>query len=434
MIKALINVRIFDYDNYYDNGYLIFDEQIIKVGNMSEYVKGDFQESDGHRSLSMPSFVCAHTHVYSIFARGMSLPFNPKTFQDILDQMWWKMDAKLDNTDTFYSGIAAAQEFLKNGVTTIIDHHASGEILGSLNSLKQGLVDSVGIRALMCFETSDRYNVDDCIIENVNAINNFHDKYSRGLFGLHASMSLSDETLAKVSASLNGAPIHIHVAESQEDEDDAMNKYGKSVIERLDEHKLLNPMSLIVHGVHISDKELEILSKKKDIYMVVNPTSNMNNAVGLPDVKNYLNHGLKVMVGNDGLSTSMALEYCNIYYSTRLLHKSPNAFSLGDLKALIDNGYSYASKMLGIKLGRLKPGYESDFMVLNYSPFTPMNKDNAFGHIFFGLFQNFSPKDVYVSGQCFVKNGKLLVSKVDREMAKMEEISNNLWNKIKGEK
>ena len=433
MIKALINVRIFDYDNYYDNGFMIFDEQIIKVGNMSEYVKGDYQEIEGHRALIMPSFVCAHTHVYSIFARGMSLPFNPKTFKDILDQMWWKMDAKLDNEDSFYSGIAAAQEFLKNGVTTIIDHHASGQILGSLENLKQGLVDSVGIRALMCFETSDRFNVDECIKENLYGINTFKDKSSRGLFGLHASMSLSDETLRKVSESLNSAPIHIHVAESQEDEDDSLAKYGKTVVERLEEHKLLNPNSLIVHGVHISDKELEILSKKKDIYMVVNPTSNMNNAVGLPDVNKYLSYGLKVMVGNDGLSTSMANEYCNIYYATRLLNKSPMAFSLGDLKTLIDNGYSYASKTLGIKLGRLKPGYESDFMVVNYSPFTPMNKDNAFGHIFFGLFPSFNPKDVYVSGQCFVKNGKLLVSKVDREMLKMEEISNNLWNKIKGE-
>ena len=166
-MKALINVRIYDYHQYIENGFIIFDNEIREIGPMKNYApRYDFEVIDGHGDLVMPSFVCAHAHIYSIFARGLALPFDPKNFQDILDQLWWKIDAQINNEITYYSGIAAASEFLLNGVTSVIDHHASGEILGSLSSLKKAVSDVAGMRGIYCFETSDRYNVDECVEEN----------------------------------------------------------------------------------------------------------------------------------------------------------------------------------------------------------------------------------------------------------------------------
>lgn len=432
MIKALTNVRIYDYQTYIDNGYIVFDETILKVGTMSGFEDKGYEVIDGHGQLVLPNFVCSHAHIYSIFARGLALPFNPKNFQEILDQMWWKMDSKINNEVTYYSGIAAGQEFIKNGVTTIIDHHASGtDILGSLEALKEAL-DVCSLRSILCFETSDRYPVDECIKENAEFALNNKSKTSRGLFGMHASMSLSEGTLEKVHDVLGDTPIHIHVAESNMDEEDCRNIYGKSIIERLDEHGLINKNSLIVHGVDISDKELDIISERK-AYMVVNTTSNMNNAVGIPDVMNFKRHGIKVMVGNDGLSTSMATEYLNVLYTGHLLNKTPTAVGLGDVLEMINNSYEYASKMLGVKLGKIMEGYESDFMVLPYLPFTPMTSANAFGHIFYGLYPSFQPRDVYRSGQCLLKNGKLLNSKVDRDIVKGKQVCEDLWNRIKEE-
>src|SRR5574344_545764 len=115
-MKALINVRIYDYQNYIENGYVVFDKQICEVGSMDKFVDKGYEIIDGKGQLLLPSFVCAHAHIYSIFARGLALPFNPKCFLDILTQMWWKIDAKISNNITYYSGIAAASEFLLNGV------------------------------------------------------------------------------------------------------------------------------------------------------------------------------------------------------------------------------------------------------------------------------------------------------------------------------
>ena len=162
--------------------------------------KNGYEVIDGNGQLLLPNFVCNHAHIYSIFARGLALPFNPHNFQEILDQMWWKLDSQIDNGITYYSGIAAGSEFLLNGVTTIIDHHASGtDIIGSLDSLKKALANTLHLRSILCFETSDRYPIKDCINENIRFMNRNHSEHVSGLFGMHASMSLSNESLKLIS-------------------------------------------------------------------------------------------------------------------------------------------------------------------------------------------------------------------------------------------
>ena len=430
-MRAITNVRIFDYDQYIENGYVVFDQKIVKVGKMSDFKDDGYQVIDGKGQLLLPNFVCNHAHIYSIFARGLALPFDPHNFLEILEQMWWKIDAEIDNETTFYSGIVAGKEFIENGVTTVIDHHASGlDINKSLTQLKKSLVDTLGLRAILCFETSDRYTVKDCIKENISFMNRYKSDHLRGLFGMHASMTLSDKTLSSIARQLDDNPIHIHVAESVMDEEDSRNKYGMSILERLEKHNLVNPNSLIVHGVDISDKELEIV-KKHNAYMVVNTTSNMNNAVGLPNVKNYLNHGCKVLVGNDGLSSNMANEYNNVYYTAHLKTESPTGLGLGEVLDMINNSYEYVSKMLNIKLGRIEKDYEADFMLLPYQPFTKMDKSNAFGHLFFGVYPALKPNDVYASGKCLLKNRKLQSKKANKLFDESKAISEKLWKRVK---
>ena len=432
-MKVITNVRIYDYQDYIENGYVVFDEKIVEVGKMSDFKNKGYQVIDGKGQLLLPNFVCNHAHIYSIFARGMSLPFNPHNFLEILEQMWWKMDAKIDNETTYYSGICAGKEFIENGVTTIIDHHASGtDITKSLTMLKKSLVDTLGLRAILCFETSDRYPVAKCIKENINFMNKNKTDHIAGLFGMHASMTLNNKTLVSISKQLKDGPIHIHVAESKMDVEDSYEKYGCSIMERLEKHNLVNPNSLIVHGVAISDKELDIV-KKHNAYMVVNTTSNMNNAVGLPNINKYLEHGIKVLVGNDGLSSNMANEYNNAYYSMHLLNESPTAMGLGQILDMINNSYDYAGKMLGIKLGKIKKDYEADFMLLPYQPFTVMDKTNAFGHLFFGIYPALKPNDVYASGKCLLKNRQLVSKKAKNQFNKSLEVSKSLWVRIKEE-
>ena len=431
MLKALINVQIYDYHCYIPKGYILFDSHIREVGEMKDFKRQLFNVIDGHGQLVMPNFVCAHSHIYSIFARGLSLPFNPKNFQEILDQMWWKIDSKINNEITYYSGIAAGSEFLLNGVTTVIDHHASGtDVRGSLTALKNALTNVVKVRSILCFETSDRFNLHDCIEENVSFANANHSHFVSGLFGMHASMSLSNDSLKVISKKIKKMPIHIHVAESKMDVADCEKKYKTTIIKRLDKYELISPDSLIVHGVFTTPKELEIV-KERGAYMVVNPTSNLNNGVGVSDVKQFLKSGCKVMVGNDGLSSSMATEYLNTYYLAHYKNKSATAMNLKDIVDIINNAYDYVGRRLDIKIGKIEADYVADFMMVDYAPFTEINDANAFGHIFFGLYPNFKPNHVFVNGTQLVKNGKLTSRKLMKEFSKCDKISQTLWRRVK---
>lgn len=429
MIKAIVNARIYDFNQFIEDGFVIFDDKILSVGSMTEFINDNYHLIDGKDHLVCPGLINSHTHIYSTFARGMSVPFNPQNFQEILDQLWWKLDRNLDNEMTYYSGIVSAVDHVKNGITTMIDHHASGvDIKGSLKALKKAVCDEVGLRGVFAFETSDRFNIDEAILENVSFYNENQSHLTRGLFGLHASMSLSEETLKKVKKQIGNMPIHIHVAESVMDEADCQNKYQEKIIKRLERHGLLNKGSIIAHGIYIDDEEMEII-KAHDCTIAVNFSSNMNNSVGLPPLKEFRKHDLNVMVGNDGISSAITTEYLSLYYATHLLDKTPNLFGLDELKSMINQSYNYASKILDVKLGRIEQGYEADLMIIPYLPPTPINESNTLGHMFFGLFHSFKPRCVFISGKQIV-NFFDVSEELKNQYFKANQYAKKLWERI----
>ncbi|MCB2293276.1 amidohydrolase family protein [Clostridium algoriphilum] len=426
-MKALINVNVFDYDSYKENQYVLFHNEIIDVGPMSEFkAEGEVIECRG--CIVMPGLINCHTHIYSTFARGINISFDPKSFKDILDKYWWKIDRSCNKATVYYSGLINGYESLSNGVTTIIDHHASGiDITGTLDELKKSLCNVVGMRGIFCFETSDRFDINKCIDENLK-FTSYRTEKSAGLFGMHASMSLNDKTLKKIQECIEDLPIHIHVAESIEDENDCMQKYGITVIERLQNFNLLKENSILAHCVHINEVEADIIAKSK-AYVAINPTSNMNNAVGLVDYRLLKERNIPCIIGNDGLGTNITREYLNLFFGMKSRFKSPAAFTLEDLRVVIDNGYKYASKTLGIKLGRIKKGYKADMLIVPYNAPTNINIDNAFEHVFYGVFDNFHPREVYCDGNCLIKNYNTKVN-IKEVYSKAQQEADRLWERI----
>ncbi len=430
MEMVIKNVMIFDFERFIERGYVRFEKEIKEVGSMEDYRPIDGEEElDLSGKLLMPGFIVGHAHIYSTFARGMIVPFNPKSFKDILEQLWWKLDSKLDLEAVEYSGLVSAIEYIKNGITTVIDHHASGmAIRGTLQTLKKAVVDTGKLRGIFCFETSDRFPVDETIEENIEFMKESSEKHA-GMFGLHASLSLSDETLKKVASVLEGRPIHVHVAESVEDELDSIQKSGKRVVKRLDDFGLLTENSILAHCVHIDEEEAEILGQR-NVYIAVNVTSNMNNAVGLPKTKLFKEHGIKIIVGNDGLGYNITRDWMNLYFSQKLLYEEPTYFSLDDLKEAIQNTYELASKLLGVKIGKIEPGYKADLVLLDYTPPTPISKENAMGHFFFGVLDSPKVTDVLVDGEFLMKDGKIHLD-VEGIYEEARRVAEKVWERLK---
>src|SRR5680860_107535 len=420
-------------------GVLIQDRKIQEIG-LTQDLQTRFPDAefiDAHGKLIMPGMINTHMHFYSTFARGMDSKSNPpKSFRDILEGLWWKLDKLLSLEDVYYSGLTPLIECIKTGTTTVIDHHASPmAITGSLSTLAKAAKE-MGVRAAFCYEVSDRDGEEiakEGIQENINFITSCKtnpDPMVAGLFGLHASLTLSDQTLTACSEAAKslGTGFHVHVAEGVEDLEDSLAKYGMRVVERLEKFDILGPKTIAVHCVHTNDQEIELL-KASQTQVVHNPESNMGNAVGVTPVLKMLSRGVKVGLGTDGYT-------CDMFESGKVanvLHKHAAAdpsVAWGEVpQMLYGNNPEIASGLFGGKFGELVEGAWADVIVVDYLLPTPLNSSNWTGHLLFGA-SGRAVETTVINGRVRMLDRKLIDINEETIGARSRELAQDVWNRI----
>ena len=248
-------------------------------------------------SSTTPGLVCGHHHLYSSLARGMPAPpVQPTKFLEILQQVWWRLDIALDLDMIYWSAKLGAVEALMSGTTGIIDHHESpNAIEGSLDVIAQACSE-VGVRVVCSYGVTDRHGV-DAGRRGLEENRRFIATGGRGMVGVHAAFTCSDELLESASGLANdlGVGVHIHVAEGVDD---------IAAGARLE--KFAQDNWLLVHCVQL-DRELRGT-------IAHNPRSNMNNGVGYAHPSRRAN---KVILGTDGIGADMLEEMRLAYVAYR---------------------------------------------------------------------------------------------------------------------
>src|SRR5215212_10148189 len=307
------------------NGAVVTEnEKIIAVGSSTELQQRfpDAETVDCAGKIVLPGFICAHHHFYSTMARGMAIPGEPAAnFMEILERLWWKVDRALAQEDITLSAQIPLIESIRNGTTTVIDHHASpGMPEGSLDLIERA-VRQAGIRASLCYEVSDRNVMGDGVQENERFIKKIGkgDGQIAAMMGLHASFTLSDETLEKCVGIAKDAGVgcHVHVAEDLADREDSLQKYGMPTVHRLDKMGVSGAKSLFIHCVHIDESEMDLIAAT-NTSVVHNPESNMNHAVGVTPLLPLLQRNILVGLGTDGMSSKMLSQMRAAYLLHRL--------------------------------------------------------------------------------------------------------------------
>ncbi|KKY01451.1 chlorohydrolase [Paraclostridium benzoelyticum] len=425
---------------YIDDGCVVIEGNVIKeIGSTKEMKEkySDYEFIDANKKVIMPGLINTHMHIYSSFARGMAVPGKPsENFMEILENLWWRLDKKLTLEDTKYSAYSTYIDCIKNGVTTVFDHHASPfAIEGSLFTIKD-VAKNLGIRTNLCYEVSDRdglKTIDQGIQENVNFIKFAKDDESdmvKGMFGLHAAFTLSDETLEKCANEMANldAGYHVHTAEGIDDVIINKEKYNKKVVQRLNDFNVLNDKTIAVHCIHIDSEEMELIKENKS-FVVHNPESNMGNAVGCSPVVHLLNKGITVGLGTDGYTSDMfeSLKVANIIHKHQL--RDPRVGWAEAPTMLFENNRKIASKHYKKDLGVLKEGAYADVIVVDYIPHTPLNENTENGHIIFGMTGR-SVDTTIINGKVLMKDRILLNIDEESILAKSREMSNKLWDRI----
>jgi len=405
---------------------------------LREYPQEEQLDADGQ--YVMPGNICAHTHFYGAFSRGLAIPGDaPANFVQILNKLWWNLDKALDEEGVRYSALVCLLDAIKHGTTTLIDHHASpNAIAGSLDIIAEA-VNSAGLRASLCYEVTDRDGTEKAeggLEENLRFINRIQlrqpaDAQLRAHFGLHASLTLSDVTLEKArSLCPNGIGFHIHAAEGLADQEDSLEKYGKRVVHRLGDFDLLKPESILAHGVHLSEDEIERLAQAKS-WLTHQPRSNMNNAVGVAPIEDMLEKGVRVGLGNDGFSNTMWQEWKEAYLLHKLANHDPRRFGGYTVTEIaVNNNAELVTELFdGLPVGIISEGATADLIFVDYQPFTPLTGGNLPWHILFG-FQESMVTATIVAGKTLMFRRALLTLNEEEIVAKAMEVASKTWGRF----
>jgi cytosine/adenosine deaminase-related metal-dependent hydrolase len=345
------------------------------------------------------SFACGHHHVYSALARGMGAPKkNPENFYEVLEYIWWTLDKCLDADSIKASALTTAIACAKNGVTFVIDHHASPfAVENSLDIIAEAF-DKVGVSHLLCYEISDRDGLE--IAKKGLEETERYMKTRQALVGLHASFTVSDETLQRAVslARQYNSGIHVHVAEDKYDQKSCEEMYKMRVVERLHKHGALDfSKTILGHCLHVSDHERSLIHDSK-AWVVQNMESNQNNKVGFFNSEGL---GNRIMLGTDGMHSNMlqsvkAAFFCGQNFDTIGYDSAYQRFR---------NVHEYAAQ------NKFEGDGLNNLVILDYDTPTPLTQDNFYGHFLFG----FDARQVLH----VISNGKLIVK--DRNITTVNE-------------
>ena len=426
---------------------------------------GDEEVIDLKGKLVMPGMVCAHTHLYSTFARGMPAPpRTPSNFKEILELIWWRLDRSLDEDTIYWSAMAGAMDAVRAGTTCVFDHHASpSHVTGSLQIVREA-IEKVGLRAVLCYEVTDRGGQakrDQGLEENRSFLewasstrspssdaSSGNPSLFRAMVGAHASFTLSDESVDRCAGLMRefNAGLHIHVAEDKCDVEDARSRYESGIVERLARHDALSRRTILAHGIHLSDEDID-LAKSAGVWFAHNPRSNMNNQVGYAPVAKF---GERIVLGTDGIGADMFEEARFAFFKARdatgqasvaasppseeqatedMRAGRPGTQVLGadDWLRVLANNQRLASEAFGLDSAALNAGSSADLIVLDYQSPTPLTAENLAWHFTFGI-NSASVESVMVNGRFVIRDRLHPLGDICAESRKASE---KLWSKLR---
>ena len=262
--------------------------------------------------MSAAGFVNAHTHVYSGLASlGMPPPrHEPSTFLEILERVWWRMDRAIDARSLRAAARLYVADALRHGTDVLVDHHESPSFIeGSLDVIAD-VCQELGMRSVLCYGATERNGGREEATRGLAECRRFirsnRRPLVRGVVGLHASFTVSDDTIREAGdlcRELNTV-VHVHVAEDGADVDDAIRRGYRGPLERLHALGALPAGSILAHGVHLDAAQVR-KADELGCWIVQNPRSNRHNKVGYPRA---LGESARVALGTDGFVSDMREE------------------------------------------------------------------------------------------------------------------------------
>lgn len=358
------------------------DGEVIKNGNIyieNEKIKKitndkiDFsydKKIDGKNYLAMPGFVNAHTHVGMSLFRNFSDDVELMTW---LNEKIWPLEDKLIAEDVYWASLLSHAEMIMTGTTSFADmYYFEDQTIKALEKSKMRAQISRGLT----LEDKNYKKIE----ENIDLFKKYENSQNGRIniaFGPHAVYTTDKNYLKEINkyAKKYKMPIHIHLSETKIENDECIKRFGQSPTEVFEECGIFENRTIAAHGLYLSDKDLDILSKY-DVSVVHNPSSNLKLSSGFLDCTRVLNKKINLAMGTDSSASNNNLSMIKEISLTSLVskYKNPKNLKAYDvLKMATING----AKALGFgdKIGTLEEGKLADIILidLNNPNHTPQN-------------------------------------------------------------
>jgi len=331
----------------------------------------DAEVMDCSNKAILPSFCNMHTHAAMMFLRGIGEDLE---LFDWLQTKIWPLEAKLTGDAVYHISKFALLEMIKTGTTMFLDMYF--EVADTIKA-----IDEMGLRAVVTYVGMDMFDEAETKrrLENAEKFLKEPISSNRVIKGLsaHAIYTCSEDLIKgfKKIAREHNAFFHIHVSETRQEVEDCLKKYGKTPLALLDEWGVLDDKTVIAHAVHLSEEEIQI-AKERKIVVAHNPVSNLKLNSGQMPLQTYLNKGLKITLGTDGVASNNSLSMIDEMKFAALSGKN---IARDSTAAKVEDVFDMATKngfeALNVKAGQIKEGYFADFMLvdLNHHALLPNN-------------------------------------------------------------
>ena len=316
------------------------------------------QEIDAEGNLVMPGFKDAHTHSAMTFLRSYA---DDMKLQEWLYDKVFPAEGKLTAEDIYWLTKLAVMEYLTSGITSSFDMYMKKHETARAS-------EETGFRMVLCGDINDFGGTVQDVEDDYLKYNRDHNSLVSYRIGFHAEYTTARpimEGLAEL-ASKYQAPVCVHCSETRKEVEECRERSGMTPVAYMDSLGLFRHGGVLFHGVHMDDADFEII-KKRGIYVVTNPASNLKLASGIAPVKRYLDMGIPVAIGTDGPASNNCLDMFREMFLVTGLQKvfcdDPEAVPAMDvLKMAVTDG----ARAMGLNdCDSIAPGKCADLIVLD---------------------------------------------------------------------
>ena len=397
----------------------IENDTIVYAGPKKETTIIWDKEIDAKGNLIMPGFKNAHTHSAMTFVRSYA---DDMKLQEWLYEKIFPVEAKLTGEAVYWFTKLAVMEYLTSGITAAYDMYMK------VDYGTQAAKDA-GFRYVLCDNINNFVGTLEDVEENFIRFNKDENRMLSHKIGFHAEYTTSRELMMRLAelADKYNEPVSLHCSETKSEVESCRERSGMTPVAYVDSLGVFKHGGTIFHGVHLDEEDFEIL-KKRGVYVVTNPASNLKLASGIAPIQRYLQEGIPVAIGTDGAASNNCLDMFREMFLVTGLQKvvcdDPTAVpAMEVLKMATVNG----ARAMGLfECDTLAEGKKADLIMIdldqpNMQPIRQLEKNLVYS----GSKQNV--KMTMIGGRVLYQDGEFFLDSSKEEIfAKVNELARQI--------